>query len=196
VLAFALVGFGLSAAYVGGRWSLKFLGLGELAVFLVWGPLMIGGTYLVLTGRIPWPVLLAAAPYGLLVTTVILGKHYDKYEADRGLDIGTLPVRLGLPATRALIGAFILAFYLAVVGLAAAGMLGWGTCLTLFSLGRAYRVWKILLQPRPPAAPEQWPVWPLWYVGYCFYLVRLAGGLFLLGWLMEFGVRALWPLVF
>ena len=47
VIAFALAGLFLSVFYVAPPFSLKRHGLGELDVFLTWGPLMIGGTYLV-----------------------------------------------------------------------------------------------------------------------------------------------------
>src|SRR5208337_3712527 len=35
-------------------WPLKYLGLGEISVFLVWGPLMVGGGYYVLTRHWNW----------------------------------------------------------------------------------------------------------------------------------------------
>ena len=37
-------------------WPLKYYGLGEPAVLLVWGPLMVGGTYYVTSGSWSWPV--------------------------------------------------------------------------------------------------------------------------------------------
>ena len=61
---------------------LKYIALGELAVLLVWGPLMIGGGYYVLTGTWSWKVVIASLPYALGVTTVIFGKHIDKYLED------------------------------------------------------------------------------------------------------------------
>ena len=46
-------------------------GLGEPGVFLVWGPLMIGGTYFVATGTVPGWVWIASLPYAILVTTAV-----------------------------------------------------------------------------------------------------------------------------
>ena len=37
-------------------WPLKYYGMGEPAVLLVWGPLMVGGTYYVVTGLWSWDV--------------------------------------------------------------------------------------------------------------------------------------------
>src|SRR5207302_9886105 len=43
---------------------LKKRALGEPGVFLVWGPLMVGGTYFSATGHLPWQVLADSIPYG------------------------------------------------------------------------------------------------------------------------------------
>ena len=68
--------------YVAPPFNLKRHGLGELDVFLTWGPLMIGGTYLVATGTVPLWVLVFSIPYALLVTSVLFGKHIDKIVPD------------------------------------------------------------------------------------------------------------------
>src|SRR5438477_8014107 len=44
-------------------YPLKYIGLGEIAVLLVWGPLMIGGTYFVVTGVWDNDVALVGLPY-------------------------------------------------------------------------------------------------------------------------------------
>ena len=95
IIAFALAGLFVSVFYVAPPIRLKHHGLGEPGVFLVWGPLMVGGTFLAATGTIePW-VLLVSVPYALLVTSVLFGKHIDKIEADAELGVRTLPVILG-----------------------------------------------------------------------------------------------------
>ncbi len=76
-------------------WPLKYIALGEISVLLVWGPLMIGGGYYVITGAWSWTVVLASLPYALGVTGVIFGKHIDKFEMDKKLKIHTLPVVIG-----------------------------------------------------------------------------------------------------
>ncbi len=72
-------------------WPLKYIGLGEVAVLVVWGPLMIGGGYFVITGQWDWNVVIASLPYAFGVTTVIFGKHIDKLDEDRAKGIRTLP---------------------------------------------------------------------------------------------------------
>ena len=82
IVAFALGGFLLSAAYTAPPLRLKKHGLGEPTVLVVWGPLMVGGTYYAATGTIPGAIVLASLPYALLCTTVLMGKHIDKIPWD------------------------------------------------------------------------------------------------------------------
>ncbi len=102
VIAFALAGFVLSAGYAAPPLRLKKRGLGEPTVLIVWGPLMVGGTYYAATGAIPGRVIAASIPFALLATTVLMGKHIDKLPWDAPKNVGTLPVfalfaLLGLP---------------------------------------------------------------------------------------------------
>jgi 1,4-dihydroxy-2-naphthoate octaprenyltransferase len=181
VLAFALAGFALSLFYVAPPLRLKHHGLGEPSIFVVWGPLMVGGTYFVTTGALPGWVWLASLPYGLLVTAVLFGKHIDKLESDRAKGIRTLPVLLGeRRARRAALG-LIFGFYALVAGLVATGVLGVFALLAFASLPRLARIRRIFREPRPSSAPEGYPAWPLWYVAAAFLLTRQAGALLALG---------------
>ena len=51
-------------------------------MFIVWGPLMVVGTFFVATGTIPGWVLDRLAPLRDPRDTVLFGKHIDKIEAD------------------------------------------------------------------------------------------------------------------
>ena len=95
VAAFALGGLFVSVFYVAPPIRLKHIGLGEPGVFVVWGPLMVVGTFFVATGEIPGWAWVASLPYAILVTTVLFGKHIDKIEADRKKGVRTMPVLLG-----------------------------------------------------------------------------------------------------
>ena len=90
---------------------LKRRGLGEIGVLIVWGPLMIGGTYYVTAGDLPAWVWAACAPYSLIVMSVLIGKHLDKYDIDKAKGIKTLPVVLGYGVSMRLNQAIMIAFY-------------------------------------------------------------------------------------
>jgi 1,4-dihydroxy-2-naphthoate octaprenyltransferase len=181
IVAFAGLGLFVSVFYVAPPLLLKHRGLGELGVFLVWGPFMIGGTYLATTGSIgPW-VIAASLPYALLVMAVLMGKHVDKIEADTARGIHTLPVLLGEPTARLATQGLILAFFGLVPVLVLAGTLSVWTLLCFGALPRVRQVLATLSKPKPAEPPPDFAIWPLWFVAWVFVLTRRAGALFVLG---------------
>jgi 1,4-dihydroxy-2-naphthoate octaprenyltransferase len=181
IVAFALAGFFVSAGYAAPPLKLKRRGLGEPGVFAVWGPLMVGGTYYAATGSIPAGVIAASVPYGLLATTVLMGKHIDKLPWDGPARIGTLPVLLGERAARAATLAMMAGFYAAVVVCVAVGALPVPSLVSFLALPRLVKVWRAYREPRPPSPPRGYPLWPLWYAPAAFVHARRAGALFLAG---------------
>lgn len=185
VAVFALAGLFISVFYVAPPLQLKHRGLGEPGVAVVWGPLMIGGTYYVTTGEAPLWVFVASLPYAILVTTVLFGKHVDKHDSDKAKGIRTLPVILGkeraLHWTRVMMWA-----YFALVGLLVlTGVVGVWCLVTLAALPRLMETLETFRKPPPDAPPPGYPLWPLWYVAWAFRLNRRAGGLFVLGLLVD-----------
>jgi 1,4-dihydroxy-2-naphthoate octaprenyltransferase len=181
VVAFALAGFALSVAYTAPPLRLKKRGLGEPDVFLVWGPLMVGGTYYAAVGHIPWEIVAASVPYGLLCTAVLMGKHIDKAPYDAPLGIRTLPVVLGEARARAVTKGLMAAFYVTVVACVAVRALPWPALVSLAALPKLVPAWKALGQPRPDVPPAGFPVWPLWFAAIAFVHTRRAGSLLVLG---------------
>ncbi len=181
IVAFALGGFLLSAAYTAPPLRLKKHGLGEPTVVVVWGPLMVGGVYYAATGSIPGAVILASLPYAVLCTTVLMGKHIDKAPWDRRDGTHTLPVILGDSVARQVTRGMFVAFYALVVGLVIAQVLPVATVLVVLSYPLLARVWKVYGSPKPAESPVPNPVWPLWFAPHSFLLTRRAGGLLIVG---------------
>jgi 1,4-dihydroxy-2-naphthoate octaprenyltransferase len=187
IIAFALAGLFVSVFYVAPPIRLKHHGLGEPGVFIVWGPLMIGGTFLAATGTIaPW-VLLVSVPYALLVTSVLSGKHIDKIEADTKLGVRTLPVILGEARARVVGQWLMILFYPLTLLAAVAGLIGPWVLIVGLAIPRLLGVLNVFRQPKPSGPPPGYPErgWPLWFVGYAFIHTRRAGGLFTLGLLLN-----------
>lgn len=185
VIAFALAGLFISFFYTAPPLRLKRIGLGELGVFLVWGPLMIGGTYYVAAGEIPTWVLVASLPYAMLVTTVLIGKHIDKVPLDRPRKIHTLPVLIGEKAALRLNQALMVIFYPVVLVLVVTGDLSLWLLLVALSIPMLVETLAMYSQPKPEEPPENYPVWPLWFVSIAFRFTRLAGGTFILGLILN-----------
>jgi 1,4-dihydroxy-2-naphthoate octaprenyltransferase len=185
VAAFALAGLFVSVFYVAPPIRLKFHGLGEPGVFVVWGPLMIGGTYYAATGSLPAWVWVASLPYAILVTTVLFGKHIDKIAADGARGVHTLPVILGEARSKLVAQVLMIAFYPIVVGAALVGWTGPFVILTLLGVPRLVQVLGVYAKARPAEPPPNYPVWPLWFVSAAFVHTRRAGGLLILGLLLN-----------
>ncbi|MGH3977800.1 MAG: prenyltransferase [Pseudonocardiaceae bacterium] len=181
ILAFGLAGFVLSVAYTAPPLRLKKRGLGELDVLVVWGPLMVGGTYYAAVGSVGWQVLLASLPYGLLCTAVLMGKHIDKIGFDAPLGIRTLPVLLGEYRARAATRGLMAAFYVLVALSVAVGAMPWPALLCLAALPRLVKVWRYYRRPAPDEPPEGFPVWPLWFAALAWVHTRQAGALLVAG---------------
>jgi 1,4-dihydroxy-2-naphthoate octaprenyltransferase len=183
MVAFALGGFLLSVAYTAPPLRLKKHGLGEPTVLVVWGPLMVGGTYYAAVGNLPWEVVLASLPYALLCTAVLMGKHIDKIPWDEPDGTRTLPVMLGERRARALTRWMMAAFYPLVGALVVVGAMPILSLVCLVGIWWLVRAWKPFSVPKPEAPPEGFPIWPLWFAAISFVHTRAAGGLLVLGML-------------
>ena len=172
---------------------LKYIGLGELSVLLVWGPLMIAGGYYTITGAWNWNVVLASFPFGLGVASAIFGKHIDKYAADKEKHIRTLPVLIGERAARYGALAMMVLQYLVVIYLIVIGYFTPAMLLVLLALPSLRLCFRMLSHPRPDGPPADMPpnVWPLWFVAASFGHSRRFGGVFVLGLIIDTAIHLL-----
>jgi len=176
-------------------YPLKYIALGELTVFLVWGPLMIAGGYFVITG-LPWDwtIALASLPHGVGVTSMLFGKHIDKLTQDKDLKIYTLPVVLGEKLARWFMTAFLILAYVIVIYLVWTRFFTPVMLLTLLAIPTLVEIWPILSNPKPAEKPEDFPdVWPNYYVAAAFHHTRRFGGLFLIAVILDTIVKLIWP---
>jgi len=179
VVYFAVAGLLLSLFYTS---FLKRAGLGELTALIVWGPLMIGGTAYVALGQpLTSDIWLLTLPYGLIVASVLVGKHIDKIGPDTKVGVRSIPVLLGEERARVLNKASFILFYVLILALVLLGFTGPGVLLTFLAVGRLRTTWIMYSEPKPQKAPEGWTVWPLWYVGWAMHFNRQAGEFFTIG---------------
>jgi 1,4-dihydroxy-2-naphthoate octaprenyltransferase len=162
---------------------LKYIGLGELAVLIVWGPLMIGGGYYVVTQGWDWNVVVAGMPYALGATTVIFGKHIDKLQGDREKHIRTLPVLIGETVARNVAIAMFLLQYALVAYLVATRFFTPVMLVVVLAYPTLKPALAVYRRPRPASSPPGYPrgAWPLWFVAFAFQHNRRFGALFVAG---------------
>jgi len=102
VLLFGIAGIALAWYYHGGHIKLSYRGLGELAVAIAYGPLVVCGTYLVQAGAPTAPLVHASIALGLLVAAFLWINEFPDHDADRSAGKRNLVVLLG--KDRAVIG--------------------------------------------------------------------------------------------
>ncbi len=176
-----LVGGLLLYAYDAAPRALKELGLGEVAAFVVWGPLMIAGGYYVITGRWSGEALAASIPPGLGVMSILVGKHIDQRGFDTEHHQRTLPVVLGERTARALNQLAVAGMYLAAAIAVALGALTPFLALVLVAAPRAARALRVMGRPAPAQPPPGYVGWPLWYHRVCLVHNRAFGWLYIAG---------------
>ena len=178
-------------------WPLKYIALGELAVLIVWGPLMIGSGYCALTHTWDWKVVLATLPYAFGVTTVILGKHIDKMEGDRVKNIHALPVLIGEKMARYLVIMLIVLPYFLLFCLVATKFFTPFILITLIALLQLRIVLPAFLSPKPSIRPQDFPAgqggWHLYFASMAFRYNRSFGTFFVSSVIVDVLVRFFLP---
>lgn len=106
-----LAGYLYSAAPV----SLMSRGLGEMTIFLAFGPLITWGTYYVMTGLLTWQAFTLGIPLGFLITAVIWINQFPDYDADRGAGKLNWVIRLGRNRSRRIYSLLMLSPYAVVL---------------------------------------------------------------------------------
>ncbi|HNU73510.1 MAG: 1,4-dihydroxy-2-naphthoate octaprenyltransferase [Deltaproteobacteria bacterium ADurb.BinA179] len=95
VLLIGLVGVLAGIGYTAPPMKYKYLALGEVSVFLMWGPLMIEGAYYVQTHVLSFQAFLISIPFGLLVALTIFANNIRDIDHDSSRNIRTLAIWLG-----------------------------------------------------------------------------------------------------
>jgi 1,4-dihydroxy-2-naphthoate polyprenyltransferase len=95
ILFFGVAGIALAWFYHSGPLKLSYRGLGELAVAIAYGPLVVCGTYLVQAGVVAAVVLQASISLGILVAAFLWVNQWPDFSADEACGKRNLVVQLG-----------------------------------------------------------------------------------------------------
>ena len=90
IIVICIMGLLVSVFYTGKPIALKYRALGELAVFIIWGPLMVSGAYIVQTDTFSLDALLISIPQGLLVALVLFANNARDIKYDESRKIKTI----------------------------------------------------------------------------------------------------------
>ena len=95
ILYIGLAGAFLGIFYVGIPFKLAHYGLGEIAIFLSFGPAIVFGSYYLQTEQFSWKPILVSILIGLLITLILFINQFPDFEADKDSGKKHLVIRLG-----------------------------------------------------------------------------------------------------
>jgi 1,4-dihydroxy-2-naphthoate octaprenyltransferase len=141
LLAIGVVGFVVGLGYTAPPLKFVYRGLGEIAVAIGFGPLMLLGAYVVQTrGVLTWEPVVASLPIALLVALILYVNEIPDRRGDARAGKRTLPVRLSKSSVIAGYRLAALGAYVILVVGVVAGLLPIPALLALLTVPLALRV--------------------------------------------------------
>ena len=134
VVALGLIALVGGYTYTAPPFQYKFSPFGIPLVFLLMGPLMVVGSYYVITGTIGWSAVAISIPVGFLVAAILHGNEWRDISEDARAGARTFSVRMGREAAHWLYLALVVGAYLALTVAVVANLLPTWTLLAMLSL--------------------------------------------------------------
>ena len=129
--------------------GLKYLALGDVSVFVLMGPLMVIGAFLVLVGDYDHRVLLVSLPIGCLVAAILHANNTRDIQHDRQTGVRTMANRLGHRGAQIEYVLLLVFAYGLTVFLIATGHISVWALLVVFSIPIAIRNLRIMWKSDP-----------------------------------------------
>jgi len=155
VLILGILGALISFEYTGPPLKYKYKGLGELMVFIMWGPMMFSGSYYAQTKLLTLDSLIVSFPIGLLVASVLLIDGIRDYDYDKAVGIKTLPIIIGKNRALKLYFLLIILPYILVIILALINIIGITSLIVLLTIPQSIKLLKNFLKYVPDTAAPQ-----------------------------------------
>jgi 1,4-dihydroxy-2-naphthoate octaprenyltransferase len=130
----------LGIFYTAKPFEFKYHALGDLAVFIAFGPAMVLGAYFVQAHHFSWKPVLYSIPVGLLVDAVLHSNNLRDIASDRVVKIKTVPILIGERWAKLMYQALVFGAYLITLLLVLAGGLTAFALLVFLSLPPAVKV--------------------------------------------------------
>ena len=140
LLWIGVAGILVGVAYTAPPLKLVYRGLGEIAVAVGFGPIMLLGAYVVQTGRLVWePFVLSLVP-GALIALILFVNEIPDRRSDAEAGKRTLPTRFSPDVIRTGYLVVALGAFAVITGGVVGGLLPWPTLIALAAVPLALRV--------------------------------------------------------
>jgi 1,4-dihydroxy-2-naphthoate octaprenyltransferase len=188
LLVIGVIGFIVSIGYTAPPLKLVYRGLGEVAVAIGFGPLMLLGAYVVQTGgALTWEPVVASIPIALFVALILYVNEIPDRRGDSHAGKRTIPVRVSPEAVVRGYDAAVVAAYAVTVGGVLVGLLPVPAVLMLLTIPLARRVHAGL----PPNYENPYGLMAI--MGINIQLHLFAGLLLLVGYVVVIVAGAVAP---
>jgi len=144
VFVLGFIGFLTGLFYTARPIGLKYLALGEPAVFFMWGPLMVSGAYYVQRGEFSAQALWISLPIGMLVALILLANNIRDLDFDGVEGVRTIAGFLGRRGAVMLYRLLVALVYGVTILLVVTGHLSAWSLLTLLSLPVAIKLGRMI----------------------------------------------------
>lgn len=141
-----IIGMIGSYAYTGEPFVYKRHGLGSLLSFILVGPLMVMGSYMVFDPQFSWFPLLLCIPASLMLPLMMLSNEIRDYETDAKKGIKTATVRFGIKFGYAAYITIAALSYILVIIFVVSGLLPKASLMTLFTIPLAMKAYKTVAE--------------------------------------------------
>lgn len=109
-----VLGVLLSIFYTANPIGLKYLALGDITIFLCFGPLLMTAASIIISGKVNTSLLPYALPVGLLTEAILHANNTRDMKSDHKANLTTLAILLGQQGSYLFYVALILGAYLAI----------------------------------------------------------------------------------
>jgi 1,4-dihydroxy-2-naphthoate octaprenyltransferase len=152
ILWIGLIGLFTSIYYTAGPVKFKYRALGECAVFMMWGPLMIEGAYAVQRQALSLKALYVSVPFGVLVALVLFANNMRDIAYDSRHNVKTVSIMLGSRNSYILFAGLIALAYAYVLGMILTGIMSLWGLLIFLSIPKAVSLLRTFKKKIPDMA--------------------------------------------
>ena len=144
ILVLGLLGILGGFFYTADPVEYKYKALGDVGIFLLFGPLIVLGAYYVQTGILSWLPVWVSLPIALLVTGILHANNFRDIQNDAAAGIKTIAMVLGHDKSVVVYKIMVVLAYVITLGLAAGGVVPWWSLLVILSFPSAVKVFQVL----------------------------------------------------
>ena len=152
IFLLGVIGLLASLAYSAPPVSYKYVGLGEFSVFLMWGPLMVEGSYFVQRRGFSLDALWISIPFGVIVALVLLANNLRDISHDTSRNIRTIAILLGKRKGFYLYAALVGLAYACILLMVIFGVLSFWSLIVFASLPLAVKIFGVMVRKIPDDA--------------------------------------------